>query len=406
MKRLHHPRPGHHHPGRLHRLRSFVLRHKGKLRPHKRRAPPTHIETVIQKFDRASFQKYVETVVATKMGAWRPRGVIIHNTDKPRLSEWPKVPALTRLKNLQTYYQGLRWNGGPHLFIGPDGIFTFNPLWKRGTHSPSFNSSFWGVELIGNMDIEQFPSMERENAIHAIACLYSMLGMQPKVLTMKGAEVASGNLGYHRDDPRTTHQACPGKNIGTKDRWVHDITERLAVLHPGDHHESRPDTDAPAEPGPKPTPAPPLPAPEPAPEPAAPVSLFDVGPMRDEHPDRIDDPAQSLHAAALSMGKPCEEAAPVETKPASQSLGIVGVAIAYLFTLLGTAGLQYTEADVQSAQHIWPQLYALGGGLVVAALGMYSRWRAAHPIKGGPADPAVIEQKQVRAEQVRKIKEL
>jgi len=109
------------------------------------------------------------------------------------------------------------------------------------------------------------------------------------------------------------------------------------------------------------------------------------------------DVSAHLHAAALVPAEtpPCELEPP---KPATQSLGIMGpltgIIIAGVFQILGTLGLKYGEADVASAQHIWPQIgtiVALGLGSIV---GMWGRFRSTQPIKGSPADPAVIERKE------------
>jgi hypothetical protein len=192
-------------------------------------------------FDETSFTDYVNKVVrpAIVKHGWRPRGLVLHNTARPLLSEWPGVvkgKPITpeqRLRNIEAGYIKLGWSGGPHLFVSPTAIHAFTPLWTNGVHSPSFNASYWGLELVGNMDIEAFPPSESLLAVHAIAVLFSALGMVPSVGTMKGGP--KGTIFFHRDDPRTTHQGCPGKNVGTKADWVSSITAEMARLHPGDH---------------------------------------------------------------------------------------------------------------------------------------------------------------------------
>lgn len=181
-------------------------------------------------YDKAGFQRYVETDVAKRMGAWRPRGVVLHNTDAPTLANFYKaggkpLAGPQRVKNMWVSYERQGWSGGPHLVITDREILTGNPLWLKGTHSPSWNSTFWGVELAGNFAVEKFPDALDDLATHAIACLYAMIGAVPSDDTMK----------FHKEDPRTTHKTCPGKNVGTKASWIKDVAARMADLHPGGH---------------------------------------------------------------------------------------------------------------------------------------------------------------------------
>ena len=181
-------------------------------------------------YDKAGFQAYVENTVAKKMGAWRPRGVVLHNTDAPTLAQFYKAGSKPlsgpqRVKNMWVSYERQGWSGGPHLVITDREILLGNPLWLKGVHSPSWNATFWGVELAGNYSVEKFPDALDDLATHALACLYAMIGREPNNDTFK----------FHREDPRTTHKTCPGKNVGTKAQWVKDIAARMAALHPGGH---------------------------------------------------------------------------------------------------------------------------------------------------------------------------
>ena len=58
----------------------------------------------------------------------RPIGIVIHNTASPTLKRWHEVSRERWMVNLESYYKGLGWSGGPHLFIddGEDGIGLFN----------------------------------------------------------------------------------------------------------------------------------------------------------------------------------------------------------------------------------------------------------------------------------------
>jgi hypothetical protein len=179
-------------------------------------------------FSRDEFTTYCDKL---KMGAWRPRGCVLHNTYLPTLAMVNGYLTSGRwrfdqlIDNWWVRYKKLKWSSGPHLFIMPDKIWVATPLPIKGTHSPSFNSAYWGVELVGDYSTETLPKALRDNAVHAMACLFSMLGHEPSPQTLK----------FHGEDPRTSHKGCPGKNVGPKSQWEADIEKRMAELNPGEH---------------------------------------------------------------------------------------------------------------------------------------------------------------------------
>lgn len=182
-------------------------------------------------FTKDGFSEYVEKVVAPKMSAWRPRGVVLHNTWAPDLKTFEgyiasgKWKAEQLVENWWTRYRQLGWRSGPHLFVARDKIWLGSALWTRGTHSPSFNSTHWAVELIGNYSIEILPDEIRDNAVSAIADLYAMLGHEPSL----------DNFKYHGEDPRTSHKLCPGKNVGGKLAWIDAVRAEMQDHAPGEH---------------------------------------------------------------------------------------------------------------------------------------------------------------------------
>jgi hypothetical protein len=167
------------------------------------------------------------------MKAWRPRGCVLHNTYNPTLKQVENYIVSKRwtfdqlIENWWTRYRKLGWSSGPHLFIMPDRIWIATPLWIRGTHSPSYNATHWGVELVGDYETEKCPEPLRDNAVHAMACLFATLGHEPN----------SSTLRFHGEDPRTTHKGCPGSNVWPKSWWEHNIEERMASLYPGGDYE-------------------------------------------------------------------------------------------------------------------------------------------------------------------------
>jgi|SRR5205085_7759315 len=171
-------------------------------------------------FTADEFRNYVQTV---KLTTWHPQFVVLHNTYIPKLADWHNVPGKQRMLNLQSYYRDTqRWSAGPHLFVADDLIWVFTPLNTPGVHSPSWNAISWGVELVGDYSTEEFDPSVQANAASALAALHALAGIDPDALML------------HKEDPRTTHKNCPGKNIAKSDV----ITFVLAVLadqFPGEH---------------------------------------------------------------------------------------------------------------------------------------------------------------------------
>ena len=162
-----------------------------------------------------------------KMGAWKPEMIIWHNTDKPRQSNWPgrvehsdgSIEILTpqkRLDNMSVSWTAAHFAAAPHLMLPPDGmVWLLWPLWKIGTHSPSWNKVSWGVETVGNFDLEiPTPAMLRTRNIVG-AGLYNFLGIKADKNTCK----------LHKQDPLTKHRDCPGVNFGTLEKLIDDFNE-------------------------------------------------------------------------------------------------------------------------------------------------------------------------------------
>lgn len=188
------------------------------------------VKPLCQGITKEAFPAYIESI-SPKMGVWRPRGICIHNTYNPTLKmvdnyiQSGKYTFSQLIKNWWTTYERNGWNAGPHGFIYRDKIWLATPFWLRGTHSPSFNATHWGLELIGDFETEQFPDDIKHNAITACASLFSMLGHEPNNDTLK----------FHKEDMRSTHRTCPGNHIGTKPQWIKFISDEMAKQHPGEH---------------------------------------------------------------------------------------------------------------------------------------------------------------------------
>ena len=185
------------------------------------------IQPLKLKLSKKEFTDYVQKVDYKQ---WKPIGCVMHNTYRPDLAmvddyvagknlngkndglkTWP-MPQL--IDNWWQNYIRMKWNAGPHLFIYRDGIYVATPLDHRGTHSPSYNGAYYGVELIGDYERETLPDDIKYNTIHALKVLFQHLKMTPTELTLK----------FHREDPKTTHK-CPGKNFPDKQQWLNWIKE-------------------------------------------------------------------------------------------------------------------------------------------------------------------------------------
>lgn len=158
-----------------------------------------------RKFSPGSFQPYCGGIGNQP---WVQR-IVLHNTDAPSLASRPGgILTSEHIDNLHHYYAvGKGWSGGPHLFVDTTGIWVFNPLDDPGVHSMSYNSSSWGVEMLGDYETESFTSglglSVSQNASAAVAILARTLGW---------SDVNGGRLILHKEDPATTHD-CPGKNV-------------------------------------------------------------------------------------------------------------------------------------------------------------------------------------------------
>ncbi len=141
-----------------------------------------------------------------------PRGIVLHNTAAPTLAQWAEAGPNhdARIRNLESFYRDTQhWHGGPHWFVSRDWINEFDGPLEHGTHSPSFNKSHFGIEMVGDFDKEAFDSGDgakvRDNAVFLMACLCRKFGWDPgKVIIL------------HKEDPLTTHD-CPGKNVHKAD---------------------------------------------------------------------------------------------------------------------------------------------------------------------------------------------
>ena len=158
-------------------------------------------------------EEFFHHVVNTKW-QWKPKFIVVHNTAAPTQAQWKatKGGEAQRMRNLEDYYRNRQgWSSGPHLFIG-EKIWSGSPLYVSGTHTPSYNSVALGMEIAGDYDKDPFIDPYRGNAIHALAVLHHILKLGPA-----NFKLGVSGIHLHKEDPRTTHKKCPGKNISKRD---------------------------------------------------------------------------------------------------------------------------------------------------------------------------------------------
>lgn len=195
-------------------------------------------------FTQEAFRGYVGSM--TWLG-WRPSKIVWHNTAAPSLSQWIKsanadrdkglVPGITRIGNIENFFRyDNKWSGCPHLFIANDLIWVMNPLSASGVHSPSWNNTAIGIEMVGDFAAEDDDSGEglkvKQNTIFATAILCSALGLDPISGEVDHNHKTTGTIFLHKQDWATTHD-CPGEHIAGHKLAM--ISEVSGLMSGGEH---------------------------------------------------------------------------------------------------------------------------------------------------------------------------
>lgn len=199
------------------------------------------MNVVGRKFTHPEFQSYLDGLT---LNPWA-KFIVVHNTSVPdialykqweaREGKYKNWTAEQWLKNLGSYYAGLGWSGGPHLFIPPtqDTILVLSPLTGPGTHSPSWNKFSLGVETVGEFQHEPFTDPTKANLIAALAMLHKKFGLKPDGFVLGGNTLVTAGRGlhFHKEDVGTTHDTCPGKNM-VKAQLVTDVLTAMSPTTP------------------------------------------------------------------------------------------------------------------------------------------------------------------------------
>lgn len=170
-------------------------------------------------------QKLIDDMVFDK---WRPNGMVVHNTGAPTLKQWHQVSGEARMRNLTHYFRDQRgWSSAPHAFVADDVIWPFTPFNRPGTHSPSWNGTKLGIEMVGDFSTEDDDSgaglRVKMNTVALFGMLHMKLGLNPDSILL------------HKEDPRTTHD-CPGKNFDKRE-FIDLVKDWMN--HAGDFHDNR-----------------------------------------------------------------------------------------------------------------------------------------------------------------------
>lgn len=157
--------------------------------------------TVARGLPAADFAEYCGRLALDER-SWRPQFIVVHNTAIPTLADWHDVSGERRMRGLEYYYRDEQgWSGGPHLFVADDLIWVFTPLDVPGVHSPSWNAISWGVETVGDYNHEELPNAVLDNLVEALVALHRL------------GDFAAPAIRFHKEDPKTTHRGCPGRNL-------------------------------------------------------------------------------------------------------------------------------------------------------------------------------------------------
>jgi hypothetical protein len=117
------------------------------------------------------------------------------------------------------------WSAGPHSFIDGVSIWVFTDFNVKGVHSPSWNGTRLGIEMVGDYDKESDESGMGAKVMELSVALFG------ECHTFFGWEPSNTSIKLHKEDPSTTHD-CPGKNV-VKSEFLSDCNQYIA--DGGDH---------------------------------------------------------------------------------------------------------------------------------------------------------------------------
>ena len=162
------------------------------------------------------FVRYLRTL---DFSGWKPSGMVLHNTASPTLEQWWQggTPPAQRMENLRSYYEDdMGWSAGPHAFIDGVSIWVFTDFNVKGVHSPSWNGTRLGIEMVGDYDAESDEDGMGAKVMELTVALFG------ECHSFFGWEPSANSIKLHKEDPATDHD-CPGANI-VKAEFIDDVT--------------------------------------------------------------------------------------------------------------------------------------------------------------------------------------
>jgi hypothetical protein len=154
----------------------------------------------------AAFRRHLAAHQARQVAPWA-RGVTIHCTESPLPSTWAGVRSILGMARFYRDNPERRWRAGPHLFVvsgarnpAHDGVWQMTPLNLQGVHAAAFNSTHWGLEVVGAFDRLPWDPGTAGLVLGATAALLDWAGLE------------TGSVNAHRDDPGTS-KGCPGAMV-------------------------------------------------------------------------------------------------------------------------------------------------------------------------------------------------
>ena len=171
-----------------------------------------------------TFTKRCKEVSESDAMEWEPKGLVLHCTGAPKLNDRLNGYNPQHMANYRTYYNSLGWSGGPHIMIDDKGqIWELNTLLDAGVHAPSWNHTHFGLEMLGNFN----PGVDDFNSGRGL--LVHQLAIKTMAIMFDEFELSISELKFHRDDPKSSHKACPGAFVKSE-VIIAELTAALTEL--------------------------------------------------------------------------------------------------------------------------------------------------------------------------------
>jgi glycosyltransferase involved in cell wall biosynthesis len=208
-----------------------------------------------------SGQEFIDYVASYDFGSVPPSFVVIHNTAIPDASWAPlngdpstkwdrneaglssdaiKTKRKPQLDAIKSYYVGLDWESGPHLFIDERYIWLFTPMYDVGTHAKAGNSYrdakgvlhySIGIETVGYFQRNGWPLSMQKLLQIAVQTLRDRLHTFEIIYTrapINTPQAHDHQISFHFDYNKP---GCPGAVI-TPDYAMGILAHPYATVYP------------------------------------------------------------------------------------------------------------------------------------------------------------------------------